>query len=469
VKPAGLEKTKKERFVDEIPSFHRMIALSRRTADEAVRESAAAVFAALDPIQQRRLAAIQPVHDSCQQQLLEQHLLRLAICPQSSEVLDGAVGFAHGAFHHYAVSEIKFVIGGLKQSGKTTLLYLLASVLCRKLQLSDEASSVLFFPFNWELSSLEIEEPARLLRLFIQNAFDALEYSSLRLLPFLGPLRKWFWAIIFGASISAPQELAGCPDISVAAVQKLAKDLRDAQDRDGDDSLGEFVREVCAFPRRFAKAVGLHGVVFIFDGFESTNLLFRPHEGFFARSLRDVRLCDVLSAELEKAPYLVSMRDEVLFFESFLCTDAQYIGTEGLVQDGDGDEVWVRDPNPDEDPALRLAEADCLGHPGYVAAFRKIVSRVRAIEENAPPSPWAVIRTAGDVSRYKTVKYELLNLVALLIDAGVKGLETGHLEKIRNAPGLALKVVTAKERHEGQPPRKRGLQPSVSGLAITKE
>jgi hypothetical protein len=469
-------KSRKERIKAEILSFNRMVAASSRPQEEAIKESTASVYATLDRPQQRKLPDIVPMHDDCQQMLLMTHLLRLSICPHHAEPLPESTRFAQNAFHHVATSEIRFVIGGPRQSGKTTLLYQLASVLCRKLQLSDEVSTFLLFPVNFELISFAVGDVVQLLHLFIATAFDAVEYSALRLLPWLGGLRKWFLACIFGAAIAPPQDLVASGFFNVQSLVRITKDLRRALKEDGDHSLREFVELACAFPNSFARAVGLKGAIFIIDAFELTQVSISPSPGFFPRSLEGVCLSDTLSGELNRSSFLVSMRDEQRFFECFACEDAAFIGTQGIVSvpDRDDDEIWVHDAfiPIEENPGLRLRESECLGCPGFITLFRRVAQLSTQIAKNtAIPSAWAHIRVAPDIARQKVIKFELLRLLQLLADAPAPNVDITLVARVQASKALAVKLITAEERLQGtngtREARKTGIDIQVSGLLPT--
>jgi hypothetical protein len=477
-------KPRKDRVREEILSFNRIVAASTRTVQEAMKESTASVFAALDRPQQLKIPQMLSVHDDCQQQMLSSHLLRLSICPHGAEVLPESTQFAQMALHHLATGDIKLVIGGPRQSGKTTLLYQLSSVLCRKLQLSNEVSTFLFFPFNFELVSFALGDCLQLLRLFIANAFEAVEYSSLKLLPYLEPLRKWFVVCVFGSSIAPPQEVATCGFFNVSDLTRLAHSLKLAIKDDGDHSLRQFIELLCAFPNAFARAVGLRGAIYIIDGFEFSQVVITPSETLFRRSLEEVCLSDVLSAELNKSIFIVSMKEEQKFFESFACADAAFIGTQGLIKvpDAQDDELIVHDPLVpiNENPGLRLRLSQCLGCPGFVAVFKRIAAKAKAIRDNAAiPSPWAIVRSSTDVSRSKIARFELLHLLQLLAEAEAPAVSAAVVGRVQESKSLTVKLFTGEERvAQAEPPdgptknkrpssRTEGIDMQMSGFLTT--
>jgi hypothetical protein len=422
-----------------------MVALSHRSIDESLKESAASVYAALDASQQAALEPVLRIHNDCQSQMFLAHLLRVGIAPSTADYLPGTVGYAEDAFQRVPLSELQFVIGGPRQSGKTTLLYLMSSVLCRRLQVSDDFSQYLLFPLNCELSALDFTDPQRLLRLFLRTTFEAIEYSSLRVLPYLDELRKWFTVSVFGSSIPPPRELRGWKGVDVEGLAALARDTKGRlqEDRDAksqeDDSLHLFLKAVAAFPGDFARAVGLKGAIFIIDAFDHSSVVIEPGPGVFPRSLRAVCLSDVLSAELLRCPFIVSMKSEQLFFECFGVADAVLIGTDSIVPIAQNDEIEVRDAG------IRIRVSDCGGHPGFVARFYHIAELAEAHRYRAAiPSPYAAVRAVSDISRLKTIAYELSTLLGLLEETGAEGIDPGAHRALPPPQALVVKFVSRK-------------------------
>jgi hypothetical protein len=439
--PSKTTKTKQERFKEEVLCFQRLIALSPRTAEESMKESTASVFASLDAAQRAQLPFVLPVHNACQHELLLRHLLRLRLAPRDAVILPSVTKYAEEAFVGLSTSEVKFVVGGPTQSGKTSLLYLLTSVLCRKLQLSDEASSFLFFPINGILSAFDLSEGPRLLRLFMRTAFESAEYSVLRLLPYLESLRKWFFVSVFGSSIAIPQELANSGFVDSVALQTLTHDLKRALQQDNESSLTDFVRTVCSFPSNFARAIGLSGTIFIIDGFDACNTVIEPKPGAFARSFSSARVSDFISAELVKSPFVVSMHNPQTFFESFVVPDAMWLGTEGLVEPEGQEFLCVHSPvsGTDDKISIKMKESECGGYPGFVVKFREIVAKAKMSQE-LEESKYSGVITAAAISRQLLLKHEALHLIELLADAEVGGINQEVLGRFETVQDLVVRI-----------------------------
>jgi hypothetical protein len=438
----------------EFPMFHRVVALSKRTTNETMRESTAAVYAGLTDSQKVRLETanqgVQKIHDDTQHFLFIHHLLRQLIGPRSIELLPETTAWAMNLLKGLSLEDIRLVISGPRQSGKTTLLYELASVLARKLQVSDEASQWLLFPLNFEICSPQLNGHERLLRLFVSVAFQSLEYSCLKLLPYLDLFRKWFVLSAFGAAMPWPKELEGCPFLDAKVLAALTHSLSQALTANGDDSLSEFIGEVCAFPHKFAVAVGLKGALFVLDGFEYTRIEFEPAEDCFDNSLRPVCLSDVLSLALNESPYIVSLKNEREFLECFAASDAALLATEGIVHEAKEPVILVRNP------PFQIRVEDCAGCPGYLVMFRALVKKIKAATDNAAyPSNYSDISTACDMSRQKVIRLELVHFATLLNGAGNEAFSQDLINDLSATTNLQFAVGADPDAQVPPPPERK--------------
>jgi hypothetical protein len=403
-----------------------------------MKEATASVFASLADSQKLRLQAAQKIHDETQQELFVHHLLREAIAPKSVSLLPETTAWAMDLYKGLSLSDVQFVISGPRQSGKTSLLYELASVLFRKLQVSNESSQWLFFPVNFEIAGFHCRSPELLLRFFISVAFQSLEYSSLKLLPYLSALQKWFTLSSFGAALVPPQELTNTPLIKIGNLQTLSKSLSSSLSANKDNSLTDFVREIANFPHNFATALGLRGVIFVLDAFEYSNQEFDPSDTGFSASLHAVRFSDILSLALNQSPYLISLKDEAKFLQCFAGSSAALLTTEELIPTPKEPEIIVRNPS------LTVRIEDCRGCPGFIIAYRKLLTKVRALTEKASyVSPYSSVSTTADQSRQKLVKQELVRFVGLLVDAGVDGYPRGVINDLNESLETTVRAGTA--------------------------
>ncbi|OHS93488.1 hypothetical protein TRFO_40217 [Tritrichomonas foetus] len=437
---------KQQRFQKEVLSFQRILAVSPKTVEETLHHATSSVFQSLLENQRRRLPnyyQLQEIHDSTQQGRFISHLIDQKICPSSNDILaevdDWTINFLKAA----SLDELKYVITGPRQSGKTTLLYTISSILFRKLQISEEASNYLFFPMNFEYQTLELSNHSNLLKLFISTAFDALEYCNFALLPYVQQLRKWFIMTVYGAQLQFPNGITQVGNVDVNALTALSKGLGTALKGQGQNGLQNFIQKVCEFPALFAKALGFTDVIFILDSFEYCDFFFTPNDEVFPESLKPVSLSQTLCESLmnNSSLYLISLQDEQHFMECFSCDDAALIDTEGLLRGiTSPSEIIVRQP------PLRLGIDDCLGCPGYISMFEKLCNMARAMQLNAAAtSQYSLIRTQADLSRMKVVKQELVRLCHLLMYSGS---ELITKELLNTILAEEILVVTMNEKEE---------------------
>jgi hypothetical protein len=303
------------------------------------------------------------------------------------------------------------------------------------MQVSQEASSWLIFPLNFEIVHPQLHGHERLLRLFLSVTFQSLEYSSLRMLPYLDSFRKWFILSSFGASLPPPKDLETCPFLKIGDITSLAHNLHQSLIADKDNSLTEFVSSVFSFPQRFAIALGLKGVIFVLDAFDYTNVVLDPSDAAFGASLKSVRLSDALSLALNDSPYIISLKNERDFLECFAGSNAALLTTEGVIQAATEQEIVVRNP------ALRIRIEDCRGCPGFVVAFKALVARIKAAGNHAAyPSPYSRVNTAADLSRQKVIRLELVHLVGLLMAAGIDEFPREIVNELGAASDLIVRL-----------------------------
>lgn len=425
----ALEK-KRQFFLKEQNSFNRTMVMAQRTLEEALRVATSSVFEQLGENQRIRLPnwySVQTIHDDTQFSLFQRSLINQKICPSSNEVLPELDSWVLDSLKNISLNELKLVLAGPRQSGKTTLLYSLATLLLRKLQVSDSANSYLLFPLNFEFQTLELNDHNQLLRLFIKIAFDSLEYSCLPLVPYLQQLRKWFIMTVYGSPIQFPTPITGIhsadstpeqiyPRVNAASIKSLAKSIGDAIKGTGRDGLEKFLQAVVELPYNLAKAVGLNGVIYILDSFEYSDYYYTPCENCFPESLKPISLSRFICNELNKKDvfYLVSFQEEEHFMECFSSNDAALIDTVGLLRDVTySAEIIVRKP------PLRIGFEDCLGCPGYINKFDKLCNLVRAMNINSSTtSQYAPMKTSSDMSRAKVVKQEMIRFCQLLHKGG---------------------------------------------------
>ena len=445
--PKQLTKLEKRqlRFSREILSFQRILAITPRTMEETMRISTASVFQALGENQKRRLpnsTALEIEHNETQQALLINALINQKMAPSSNKVMPELEEHVIDMLKALDINDVRFVITGPKQSGKTTLLYTLSRLLFRKIQVSDEASSYLVFPINFEFQTLDLSNHNTFLRLFVRVLFDSLEYSNMAFIPYLQQLKKWFIMTVYGTQMQFPNGITQLGNVNKDALNSIAKGLNAALKGTGVHGLENFIQKVCSLPDEFAKALGFHGVLFLLDSFEYCDFFFYPGESF-PESLKPVSLAQSLSNVLSNSLYIISLKDEEHFMECFSCDNAALIDTEGFLGNLIAPyEIVVRQP------PFTLKFEDCLGCSGYIAAFDNIVHHGLSIRENTETSHYATLRTSADFARSKVVKQELSRFCQLLYKAGNTNITKDLLNNLVNAETISISIINKEPNEE---------------------
>ncbi|OHT07984.1 hypothetical protein TRFO_23686 [Tritrichomonas foetus] len=411
---------KKSKKDVEIEAFQRIVALASSSADELLRDSTASVFASLTEDQKRRMPRhdyLQALHDETQQAHFIIHLLEKSICPSyATSIVDEQLNkHAIDILKGLDVDEIKFVIAGPRQSGKTTFLYYLVSQLNRKFQLSEESSRYMYFPINFEYITLEMNCPKSLYRVFINTIFESVRYSNFKHLPYLNFIRQWFISLSNSNAVTQfPSNLNNIEAINSKKLIELGRSFSAALHENGTESLTNFIQKLVKLPREMAKALGFTDAFYIFDSFEYSDALIQPGPECFPESLKSVSLANLLSAELNGAHYIVSMQDEQRFMECFACEDAALIDMEDFIKElPELPNISIFKPN------LHFTVGDCRGCPGYIVHFSKLVESIRRYGYNVSRQcPYAPIQTSVDISRLYGIKQDLKTLCSDLLNLG---------------------------------------------------
>ena len=410
---------KKPRRDAEVDSFHRTLMESQYSVDEALRDSTASVYASLGENQKRRLPNreyLQALHDESQQSKFIIHLFERSICPssRSSLVNDQVNRYAIDILKGLETNELKFVIGGPRQSGKTSFLYTFITQINKKLQLSEDASKFLFFPINFEFISHELNHPKNLFRIFVNTAIEGAHYSDYRLIPYIQPLKQYFHTVINSNVPQFPANLKNAQFIDIEEIKRIGQKFVAALHANDVKSLTEFISELVKFPNEIALALGFDGPFYVFDSFEYCDRLIHPNQYCFPASTKPISLAEPLSAQLNGAHYVVSYQEEQRFMECFACNDAALIDIQGAVRNINE----LNLPNISIfQPKLHFTPQDCHGCPGYLVHYSKLVESIRRHGYNATRQcPYAPIQSVGDNSRMYWIKQDLKRLCKDLLN-----------------------------------------------------
>lgn len=411
--PQSPKKSKKE---NEIASFQRTLILSTLTSDISMREASASVFASMTEEQRERLKKhdyIEALHDEIQQTEFIQHLFDKSICPTLG------VSPINEELNHYAieilnglnVDEIKFVIDGPRQSGKTSFLFILAKQVSRKIQLSDQSGKFLFFPINFEYLTQEITNPKNILKIFLSTILNGLKYSNYRFLPYLPALKQFFASIVNVNIPQLPSILNNVDFIDANKLIDIGRQISNALHKNEIDSLKNYIKLLIQIPQMFASVFGFEAPFYIYDSFDYCDINISASPEYFSSSIHSINLAAYLSSGLSGGHYLVSLQDEERFFECFACQDAALINIQNAVKEP------PEYPNVSIfKPKLHFTIQDCHGYPGYIIHYMKLVDSIRKYgEHTARKSNYAAIRTSADISRMIQIKRDLKIFYADLI------------------------------------------------------
>lgn len=472
---------KQARFQNEILSFQRTLTVSQKTVDQCLRESSAAVYAQLLENQRLRLPkweVLQEEHDQTQLSMLIDHLIYHHICQSTNVILPQTNEWAMDLLKNISIDSIKFAFFGPRQSGKTTMLHLFTTMLMRKLQKSDTASQYLFFPVNFETLTLELSNIRQILRFYIKNTFDALEYSHMAFLPFLTPLRKWFTFTVFGSTAQFPTQIdKQFPGVDIKALQELAKKVNTAFLNNHDKvAIKIFLDTVFSIPSAISHALGLTGVIYVFDNFEYADKYLMPSEDCFPDAVKPSSISQSLCDELQNHSYIVSYQEEQQFLTSFTCNNAELIEITNSYdihkeedekkppssprsnQKNKGQEAPPPPPPEPKDcdiiirhPApLRLSKDNCLGCPGLVDKYKKLVKLVRQYQNNKVSNPYSLTKSSSEHFREMIVKKEILRFISLLYHAGSDLINNDVLNKFIDGDSIAVKLDEKEEKSEDE-------------------
>ncbi|KAH0786383.1 hypothetical protein GPJ56_009769 [Histomonas meleagridis] len=409
-------------------SFHRMIATSSSTSETSINESISSVFSSLTNGQKKQLSnleSIQLIHNDTQLLAFQSHLIRTRIAT-TPQIMKEVQEWSIDLFNEISPKDIKFVITGPRQSGKTTMLFTAATTLLRKLQISQVANKYLLFPLNFESELLSTENPFLLQQLLLTTVFDSIRYSNYSLLPYVQPLQQWFSVISSGGHVKFPTILTQYPHFNFDKIKSLAKDLSLAVKDKTTNGLDQYVQLILRIPKIFAESCGFLDVIYIIDSFEYCNVKYLPNNKHFSTSTKEAVLPDLFCNEMTKSMYIISCKSEEQFLQCFKCQDATFIDSEGIVKN-----VLVPYRIAMYNPNLLFTIDNCMGCCGFISRYIKVCELFKLVQSNASiKKPYSMIKAKTDLSRLKIAKRELKKLLVLLYEAGCKIIKPEMLNEI---------------------------------------
>jgi hypothetical protein len=413
---------------------HQLIAASRLTVNETIRDSLLTLYSVLTPEHRAQLPsspALQELGEKVQQFAVQDSLLSQFIGPFSS-VVGTRLGeetqdFALKTLQGVRADHCRFAIFGPEQSGKSTLLFLLVTLFFRKLQLAGEAFSYLIVPFNWQFHQMYLGCPEKLYELVVIATLTALRAVRFDVIPCLPLLQEWFLSLL---SIPTLPPLLLPPSKRpeptwLRAVKDIGRTLhrywtgRDSSWTEApvvrlkgreDDSLRKFVTATITFPLRLANAFDFRSAVLVFDHLDLADFVLHPGDRFAGGP---VDVFPIVWEAMSEVPFFAASRSDGALFRLFKesdGTDFTHISTEHIIQNLDGKEVVAPEAELSVSPAM------CRGCPGYCALLQTICELAeQARERLAIRSQAAPLKAVVDIARNDRLKEEFLRLARLLL------------------------------------------------------
>ena len=438
------EKSKQqERREKETAAFNRLLALSNKTVQEAFIESTLSAFASTEPDEKAKLEKFDQLstltkntqyYDFINQLITNQLAPTFATSPIQDEVDMFFIDMMKGL----TIDELKFIITGLPQTGKSSVLFSLATVLFRKIQQSSAFGTFLFFPLNIEKLTLELKNIRQVYYVWVTTALTGARYSNYAIAPFIPTLIQWFCSIptqpVAPSFPPLPQHVHG---INFKAIHDLG--VRIFQTSHDKKGLADFVAAVVEFPKEFAKAIGLQQVFYVLDHFEYIDVQFYDDPNFPDYVKPTINFAAEVCRALETEKYVVSCQTETAFSKAFTCYDATPIDTEGIIESvTDGRKITLLPLR------IEITTADCKGCPGILAQFTKVADLAENIGKEPPQNKNVKIRTSIGRSRNLLLKKQLLYLVKCIAQIGNDRLTLDTLNVIDDGD-IKVKVEGQKE------------------------
>lgn len=291
------------------------------------------------------------------------------------------------------ISEIKFSILGPPHCGKTSILYHFALMFYRKLQLSDDADTVLMFPFNIEKNMHYINDPTQLYLIIVHILMDSLLFSRFQCWNSFLQLREWFFSIpTIGSLPSLPDSIMMNPFIDGKKLIKLGKKLHSAFKK-SDESIEKMQSLLLSVPTDFAAIFGFDYVCFVVDHVKNISSAFS----------------NALSEGIKKMPFIIAAIEDENFKNAFKKNSAP-IYPENFCEVCEKRVIKI---------GLDAMEIDdCMGFPSYIHSFCEILSEAEDLQ--AVKKQLGGLTPAINRHRENLLKRKCLLLAESLAQAGNK-------------------------------------------------
>jgi hypothetical protein len=421
--------------------FNYLVAFASDSVAHRTRVAELSVFCSLAPGQRETL----PEYETMSRALRETRLgslssqlicdgirpaghdqIDLRLLSKSAELLDKA-----------DLNSFQFVITGGRNSGKTPFLYSFVTTLHRKMELCGEATSWLFFPLNFAKYQRFVGDWLHLYELFVDTTIAAASGSRLEFAQHARQVRKYLMAL--------PEAQAKARDPTDAA---KAQRIYERTPPKGFDALREYSRfffqydpmtSIASLPDLVARALGFETSLLVLDHFDCA----------------DRSLAAAIHKQFSKSRFVIASRNDKKFFSLFKMADVSFIYTESVLPFAAGE--WEDAKVTISELRLVIGVKDCMGCPGYIGDFLKIVE---ALKSSRRVYKYSMVRAKGDVSRDFFIRSEFFRLCVRLDGAGSKLITKANLNRLGDhSESLTLSLIDA----EPSKPRKPSAPPKASG------
>ena len=446
------EKTKQEiKKEKEAAAFNRLLALSNKTVQEAFIESTLAAFASTEPKQKSELqnySQLATLTKNTQYYDFINQLITNQLAPTfaTTKLQDEIDMFFIDMLKSISMDKLQFIITGYPQTGKSSVLYSLSTILLRKIQQSSANNKFLFFPINAEKLTLELASVTQTYNVWVTTTLTAARYSNYAIAPCNPSLLQWFCSIPVTPVLASFPIVSHTPNaedkihihgVDLNAIQALGQKIFTISHNKA--GLEEFVNAIVEFPREFAAAIGLTDVFYIIDHFEYLDVAYRDVP-LFSEYLKTVQLAPLVCNVLSPAKFVVSCETEPLFAKAFTCEEATPIDTEGIIESNPDTRKLTILPMK-----LTLTTEDCKGCPGILAQFTKVADLASNIGKEPAQNKGVKARTSIARSRYLLLKKQLLYLIKTIALIGNERISLNTLNIIDDA-NIEVKVEKTEEQ-----------------------
>jgi len=262
------------------------------------------------------------------------------------------------------LNEIAISIVGPKCSGKTSLLYHMATVTYRKIQVSKQSSQVFVFPMC--SSKLNLLDPYILLKDIFDICIQSSQIREIEIYPYTDSIKKWFYDQIQSiVCIPVPEKLRNNQFINLKEFIPLFRKIQILmKQRDGYE---EFLETAFSIPQIFCKSIDCERVFYVIDDYNSLNVEL-PRSEFFPDSHKRIVAINLLNKILKGSSFIVSTLGSS---ESLIPHTSVIVSTEGFIKIQK--EMHISFSNH----SLTLSK--CNGCPGYIDTFLTIHQKINQI------------------------------------------------------------------------------------------